>query len=318
MARPDRPLLSATAQEEVLTMRHPGPERTTTGSGHTSRGPRRQARLSAVVLGAVVLGLVGGCTSPGGPAPSPSPTTEEPTAGPGETITVPAYYAIDTRAGLRLARELTEVQTEDPVTAAVDRMIAGPTDPDYSTTWNSATVVLGISRQGEAIAVNLSEDARTANVGSEGAALMIQQLVYTVTDASEEDVPVQLLIEGAPAGELWGAVAWDEPISRAEPLDVRMLVQIDTPGEGAEVSSPVTVSGEAAAFEANVPWTVLDADGAEVQSGNTLTSEGQTFAPYSFTVELEPGTYSIVITEDDPSDGAGGTPMSDSKTVTVS
>ena len=296
-------------------MRHTGSERTATGSGHTARGPRRPGRPSALVLGAVV--LLAACTPPdGGATPSPSPTAVETT--PAETVAVPAYYAIDTRAGLRLARETAEVETDDPVVTAVERMITGPADPDYSTTWNPATQVLGVSRQGETIVVNLSEDARTADVGSPGAALMIQQLVYTVTEASEEDVPVQLLIEGEPAGELWGAVAWDGPVSREDPLNVRMLVQIDVPGEGADVTSPVAVSGDAAAFEANVPWKVLDSGGAEVQAGNTLTSEGQTFAPFSFTVDLEPGTYTIVITEDDPSDGAGGTPMSDSKTVTVS
>jgi hypothetical protein len=79
----------------------------------------------------------------------------------------------------------------------------------------------------------------------------------------------------------------------------------------------VTVTGEAAAFEANVPWQVLDAEGAEVAAGFTTTSEGMTFAPFSFEVELDPGTYTVVITEDDPSGGEGGTPMSDSRTFTV-
>lgn len=287
---------------------------------HRAKAHRRPGAtrtwLAALAAGAVA--ALGACTPPdGGATPSPSPTAVETT--PAQTVAVPAYYVIDTRAGLRLARETTEVETDDPVTTAVERMIAGPADPDYSTTWNPATQVLGISRQGETIVVNLSEDARTANVGSPGAALMIQQLVYTATDAAEEEAaPVQLLIEGEPAGELWGAVVWDEPVTREDPLNVRMLVQIDVPGEGADLTSPVAVSGDAAAFEANVPWKVLDADGAEVQAGNTLTSEGQTFAPFSFTVDLEPGTYTIVITEDDPSGGAGGTPMSDSKTVTVS
>ena len=98
---------------------------------------------------------------------------------------------------------------------------------------------------------------------------------------------------------------------------MRIFVQIDNLTEDATVSSPVTVSGEACAFEANVPWKVLDANGAEVASGATQTSEGQTFAPYSFEVELDPGTYTVVITEDDPSDGEGGTPMSDSRRITV-
>lgn len=283
---------------------------------HRRRGATRMW-LAALAAGAVA--ALGACTPPDGGGATPSPTSSASETAPSQTVAVPAYYMIDTRGGLRLARETTEVETDDPVATAVERMIAGPADPDYSTTWNPATQVLGISRQGETIVVNLSEDARTANVGSPGAALMIQQLVYTATDAAEEEsAPVQLLIEGEPAGELWGAVVWDQPVAREDPMNVRMLVQIDSPGEGADVTSPVAVSGDAAAFEANVPWKVLDADGAEVQAGNTLTSEGQTFAPFSFTVDLEPGTYTIVITEDDPSDGAGGTPMSDSKTVTVS
>jgi hypothetical protein len=77
------------------------------------------------------------------------------------------------------------------------------------------------------------------------------------------------------------------------------------------------VAGEAAAFEANVPWRVLDASGAEVTSGFATTSEGQVFAPYSFTVDLPPGAYTVEISEDDPSGGAGGTPMSDTRTITV-
>jgi hypothetical protein len=43
------------------------------------------------------------------------------------------------------------------------------------------------------------------------------------------------------------------------------------------------------AFEANVPWRILDAEGAEVEAGFTMTSEGQTFAPFSFEVELPGG-----------------------------
>jgi hypothetical protein len=62
---------------------------------------------------------------------------------------------------------------------------------------------------------------------------------------------------------------------------------------------------------------VLDEAGREVSTGITMTTEGQTFAPFAFAVELTPGTYTVVITEDDPSDGAAGVPMSDSRAVTV-
>ncbi|WP_158274522.1 Gmad2 immunoglobulin-like domain-containing protein [Cellulomonas sp. WB94] len=225
---------------------------------------------------------------------------------------------IDTRTGLRLAREQRAVTGSDPIRAAVEAMIAGPTDPDYTTTWNRTTTVLGTSRVDGAIVVDLSADARTANVGSAGAALMIQQLVYTATGAAgDPGTPVLLRIDGKPAGELWGVVSWDAPITREDPISVRLLVQIDSPVQGARATSPLRVTGEAAVFEAVLHWAVRDASGVEVSSGVTMTAEGQTFAPYAFDVELTPGAYTVVITEDDSSDGEGGTPMSDSRAVTV-
>lgn len=229
------------------------------------------------------------------------------------------YFVVDTRSGLRLAREIRDVPPGiDGAAAAVGTMIAGALDPDYSTTWNPTTTVLGVAVAGDVITVDLSEDARRANVGSAGAAIMVQQLIWTVTDAlSAPNASVQLTIAGSPAGELWGVLDWSEPIAREEPAAVRTLNQIDVPREGAEVVTPVTVAGDAAAFEANVPWRVLDQSGAEVDSGFTLTSEGMTFAPFSFDLDLPPGNYTIEISEDDPSDGAAGTPYVDTRSITV-
>lgn len=280
---------------------------------------RRPRGMGLPIAAAAVVVLLAGCgTGDGTAAPSPSPSPTQTSASPtAEPATSGVYFMVDTRAGLRLTRELRDLPGEDTAQEAVETMVAGPEDPDYTTPWNASTQVLGVSREGEAISVDLSEDARTANIGSEGAALMIQQLVYTVTEAVDEDATVQLLIEGEPAGELWGVVTWDEPVGREDPLEVRALVQIDSPREGATSTSPLTVEGEAAVFEANLPWRILDETGTEVQAGNTMTSEGQTFAPFSFSVELEPGTYTVEIIEDDPSGGEGGTPTTDSRTVTI-
>lgn len=290
----------------------------------TARLGSRRVTALAGLAGVALVAACGG-TGPGtGPGTDPTPSATEPAPSPTvepsetpESSEIPVYFLIDTRAGLRLARELREV-TGDPVAGAVGTMIAGPLDPDYSTTWNPATTVLGVERDGATVVVDLSGDALTANVGSEAAALMVQQLVYTVVGAVGEDVRVLLHIDGEPAGDLWGATTWPDPVAPVDPLNVRLLVQIDQPAEGAETTSPVTVSGDAAVFEANLLWHVLDAAGAEVASGFTMTTEGQTFAPYSFTVDLEPGEYTVVIVEDDPSGGEGGTPMSDTATVTVS
>lgn len=275
----------------------------------------------------VLLVLLAGCTGdPGGePTSGPTgPTTTAPTAEPTqEPTTAPsgaaAYFLVDTRAGFRLAREAARAGGDDAVRLAVEQMIAGPSDPDYVSPWNPTTTVLGVDTAEGVLTVDLSEDARTASTGSQAAAMMVQQLVHTATAAAgDESLPVMLTIEGEPAGELWGAVSWDEPVTREDPLDVRLLVQVDEPQEGATVTSPLTVSGEAAVFEANLLWSVLDEAGTEVQAGFTTTAEGQTFAPYEFVLELAPGEYTVVISESDESGGEGGTPMTDSKAVTVS
>ncbi len=288
-------------------------------------------RFARRVTGFVVVSLavtLAGCTVPAVPepgatasstaAPTVSPTDVSSITVPAEPVWVTAYFMVDTRLGLRLARERQSLP-DDGVATAVGAMIAGAKDPDYSTPWNPQTEVLSVTQDDDLITVDLSQDALTANVGSEGAALMIQQLVWTVTGAAgQPDTAVALLIEGAAPNDLWGAVRWDDPVVRVDPLDVRLSMQLDVPAEG-EVfpAGTVTISGEAAAYEANVPW-LITAGGAEVISGFTMTSAGQQFAPFEFAVELQPGEYVVEINEGDPSGGEGGGPMIvDTRTFTV-
>jgi hypothetical protein len=285
-----------------------------------------------VAAALAALALLSGCgetDEPAGPAPSatsspstagPSTSADGPTGEPSEgTREAGVWFQVDTpRLGLRLARELRELPADDAVRAGVEAMIAGPDDPDYSSPWNPETSVLATSVGNGRITVDLSTDARTANVGSAGAALMIQQLVYTATDAAgTPKAEVELLVDGSPAGELWGAVVWDGPIAREDPDDVRMFVQIDTPREGQVVTGPLTVNGEANVFEATVVWRILDEGGELVDSSFVMTSEGFTFAPFEFGIVLEPGTYVVEIQEDDPSAGEAGPPMTDTRTVTI-
>lgn len=251
-------------------------------------------------------------------------TSESPSALPSESespaaqpVTSPVWFVVDTRNGLRLVRETRDLPGADPAREAVAAMVAGPEDPDYTTTWNPATEVLSVEQEGDLVTVDLSADAETASVGSEGAALMIQQLVWTVTDAVDPEAAVQLLIDGEAAGELWGAVSWDGPQRRAEALEVRSLVQIDVPREGQVLRSPVRVEGEAATFEATVPWRVLNAAGDEVRTGFATAREGMTLSPFRFEVKLPAGSYLLEISEDDPSGGEGGEPMTDSRAFVV-
>lgn len=284
--------------------------------GWSSFGMARRRGLTGIALALVVLCGCGD-EQAGGPEGPRTSGPSVPTTGPVPTVTSFVYFLVDTRAGVRLARERRVLAGADPARAAIEAMIAGPTDPDYTTTWAPRTRVLSVRRGTGVIEVDLSADARRADAGSEAAARMVQQLVYTVTEVLGRADPVQLLVEGRPAGELWGVLVWDRPLRREPPVDVRMLVQIESPGEAAVVSSPVVVEGTAAVFEAHLSWRVTSADGDVVQQGAAMTREGQRFARYSFTVPLPSGRYLVQVAEDDPSGGAAGTPMTDTRTVTV-
>ncbi|MGE3287086.1 MAG: Gmad2 immunoglobulin-like domain-containing protein [Pseudonocardia sp.] len=250
---------------------------------------------------------------------SPAPVTSSPAPAPpgAQERAVPVYFVAETPSGPRLYREFHRIMTADPASDAVREMLRGPLDPDYRTPWPSGTALRApVTAADGVITVDLTLGSGSAQVGTAGAEMTVQQLVYTVQGALQSSDPVRILVDGAPVPELFGAVATAEPVARGDQYAVRSLFQIDSPAEGATVGSPVTVSGEAAAFEANVPWEVRQ-DGRVVQRGFATAEVGQQFAAFRFTVTLPPGTYEVKITEDDPSGGEGRPPFTDDKTFTV-
>ncbi|WP_407344722.1 Gmad2 immunoglobulin-like domain-containing protein [Pengzhenrongella phosphoraccumulans] len=295
----------------------------TSGTG-TTRSVRAAALRAAALVGVLAVALLSGCDNNAtSPAPSSgtssgASSTASPSAS-AELITVPVYYATDTGTDLKLVREFRALpDAGGPALTAAQAVLAGePLDPDYTGLWDPAGTVLGIDESSGQIEVDLSAEATTTTTGSAGAELAVQALVYAVTGALQTDEPVRILVEGEPVDELFGVLDVRQPIARADPLSVRLLVQFNDPNEGDVVGSPVAVSGEAAVFEATLPWRVETPDGAVVQAGVTQTAEGQTFSPFSFEVSLEPGEYVVIITEDDPSDGAGGPLQSDSRGFVV-
>jgi hypothetical protein len=292
--------------------------------GVTVRCAGRWLALAAAV---VVAGCGGPATqvpgTPGGgtsvaAAPLPSPGSAVPTpAGPERAL--PLYFVTESAAGPRLVREFRRLPADDPGSAAVAALLAAPTGtaPGHRSAWPAGTALAApVRHEGGVVTVDLTGEAAAGTVGPELAALTVQQLVFTVTGALGTTDPVRLLVAGEPVARLWDRVDTAAPIPRADPYSVRLLVQIDEPAEGARVTSPVRVSGEAAVFEATVLWEVRR-DGAVVRSGAATSAEGQRFAPYTFSVELPPGEYEIRVSEDDPSGGAGRPVMSDARRVTV-
>lgn len=64
------------------------------------------------------------------------------------------------------------------------------------------------------------------------------------------------------------------------------VVNITGPNPGDMVRSPFAVSGQAAAFEASIQVTLLDAEGGVVADQPGMTNEGQTLAPFEELIEF--------------------------------
>jgi spore germination protein GerM len=296
------------------------------------RGPSRLVAL--VALGAL---LTAGCAGTGDAedrvTPSTAPTTVSTEAGPavsteaGPAVStaagaaVPVWSVGATPAGDRLFRQVLALRDggpdgapPDPVGTAVAAVLEGRTgDPRLHTDWPEGVRLRTPVTEGGGV---LTVDLAVPGSPPGPAGLALQQLVYTVQSAAGSSDPVRILVGGEPAERLLGEPV-DRPLVAAEPTAVRALVDLDEPTQGAVVGSPVVVAGEAAVFEATLLWEVRDAGGRVVRTGVASTAEGQRFAPFRFEVSLVPGSYTLVVSEDDPSGGAGRAPTTDSAQITV-
>ncbi|MPZ97449.1 MAG: hypothetical protein GEU96_21670 [Propionibacteriales bacterium] len=251
--------------------------------------------------------------------PTEAPTTsgEATTAAPQpKAVTVPVYYLGDSTRGPRLFREFHAIRTTEPAAqAALNQMLdQQPFDPDYTSPWPKDSRALGVADQDDLITVDLSRHVLRTDVSEEQAELMLQQLVYTVQAARQNNHDVQLTVEGEPAEEFSG-VQVDEPLTRGDPLSYQAMTWITAPVEGQTVGRTLKVEGIANHFEANVSWELVQ-DGEVVRDNFTTAAEGMTFTPYSFTLtKLEPGDYTVRVFESSPEDGS--VTFLDTKTFTV-
>ena len=306
--------------------------RRTAGQDQGQGGGRRWVPWAAAVAAAAVVGLVVGgivgtddeeplpaATGTTDPTPTSQPTTTPPTttsptssesttdAATGVVENAPVYWVGPSKTSFWLYREFRDVpDLGDPVTSAVAAMTREePLDPDYMNPWQPAERV-EVTRDGDAITVDLSADAFSGtDVGSELAALALQQLVYTATAAAQSDGPVTVLVDGEPA-EVWGVLEVGEPIDRAPQVDVQASTWIIEPEQGQTVSNPVHVVGYGTAFEATFNWEVRDAGTDQVVQEGFVTGEGSmgTYGDFEFTLDdLAPGGYVLEVYQGDMSDG---------------
>lgn len=287
---------------------------------------------AAVVLGLVIGGTAWllrddddptGATLPAGtPPPSATPTEPDATEGTVQKA-IPVYYLGDVADGERLFREFQQMavckELDCQIAVGAGQAVGGgPIDPDYRTRWPAGAAAESATYADDLITVDLSGPVhdRPAGMSAEQAELSVQQLVFTVQAVvGQGRLPVQLLVDGKHSDTVLGVPA-AEPLAAANADDVLAPVQVDSPEQGATVSSPIQVEGRAAAFEANVQWEVLVGGDAVVKEGFATAAECCTLSPYSFTLELEPGSYTLVVHDEDMS-GEGRPVNQDTKEFTV-
>lgn len=253
---------------------------------------------------------------------SPSPSTTAPAS---TLKSIPVYYIAESQGSFKLYREFRNVpNTGGAVASAVSAMTRlAPRDPDYMTPWRPASRV-SVSRNGSNLAVDLSGDAfSNTNVGSELAATAVQQLVYTATAAaSQSGTPATTvtITKDGKAADVWGTVRIGNAMTRAPRADVQAQAWVTSPQEGdVRKAGQVAFTGFGTSFEATFGWVIRTRAGATVAQGSAMGGTGTGgFGSLSFRAQLVPGTYTVVLSTDDPSGGAAGHgPATDDKTFTV-
>jgi hypothetical protein len=189
-------------------------------------------------------------------------------------IPIKFYFVSDTARGLKL---FSEVQNQlaregDLNLQVVSDLVSGnvaPLDPEYVNFWGSTNTVNSVNVNDSVATVDLGEIS--LNVGAEGEQRAIDQIVWTLTEFAPEVTSVAFTVNGEVVESFAGHVDTTATFARAVDYEVLNPLQISSVNQGAELASPVTISGQACTFEANVAWE-LTQNGDVVDSGATTAA----------------------------------------------
>lgn len=225
-----------------------------------------------------------------------------------DLVPVDFYFVSDTPRGFKLFSERQEFKAEDGnlnlqvISDLVSGAIA-PIDPQYVNLWGQGNTVNSVTVDQSRATVDLG--TLDLNVGAESEQRAIDQIVWTLTEFSPNIKAVMFTVNGKPVESFASHVDTTAVFKRAIDYEVLNPIQISSINQGAELTSPITISGEACTFEANVQWKLLQ-DGKVVQEGFTTASSGcPERGQWSITItDLTPGNYTIEALEYSAEDGS--------------
>lgn len=218
------------------------------------------------------------------------------------------YFVSDTPRGFKLFSETQKYSVRDGdlnqqvLTDLVSGAIS-PIDPQYVNLWGNGNTVNSVTVDQSRATVDLG--TLNLNVGAEAEQRAIDQIVWTLTEFAPGITGVAFTVNGETVESFAGHINTTGVFERAIGYEVLSPIQISSINQGAELTSPVTISGQACTFEANVVWE-LSQDGKVVQEGFTTASSGcPERGQWSISIsDLAPGNYTIAAVEYSAEDGS--------------
>jgi germination protein M len=231
------------------------------------------AAAVVIVAGAALLAACGGSTggatsgpsasgaSPAATEPAVSPSASAtPTAG---TTTLRLYFLREGKLGVA---ERQVPHTTMPATAALEALLAGPQGGEpqagLQTVIPAGTKLLDLSITSGVAHVDLSDEF-AAEDSEEAAAQRAAEVVYTLTRFPTVR-RVALTVGGRPYSPVGSGETPKEELSRADFTGLEPAIFVETPGVGADLSSPFTFSGTARVFEGTVLARLVDSSGRRI------------------------------------------------------
>jgi len=221
------------------------------------------------------------------------------------------YFTSETAQGFRLVREVHQVSKiendlgDDKGFNSLVMLVDGqlpPFDGDHRTLWNNGTKVNRVSVVEGIATIDLT--LGRISLGAESEQRAIDQMVWTLIENDPTVTSVKFTIDGLVSESLAGHVDFSQVFTLAPSYEVLASVWIDLL-DRSDVSNPVSMTGSACTFEANVAW--------ELTKGGDVVSSGATTAAtacpdrsdWSIDLsELAPGNYVLKVSDTSAEDGS--------------
>jgi len=269
--------------------------------------------ISVVVFASLVLAGCGADSENSSPAdPSASVSPSESASPATEELQDYSFYFVgETAQGFRLIREVHQVSKsenelgEDKGFNSLVMLVDGqlpPFDGDHRTSWGNGTKVNSVTTVNGLATVDLT--LGRISFGSESEQRAIDQIVWTLIENDPAITSVKFTIDGVATESLAGHVDFTQTFVLAPSYEVLASVWINLL-DRSNVNNPVSISGSACTFEANVVWELSQGGDAVSSGATTATTACPDRSDWSIELgDLTPGNYVLKVSDFSAEDGS--------------